>query len=68
MAYRINKASIYAVEADAVHRCFLCAEKTRGAWRMVGFDEFGELWICQHCWDITPDVNENDFNSDETSA
>lgn len=64
--YRINKARIYAVEEGAAHLCFLCAQRVEGTWRMVGFDEFGELWICQHCWDLTPDVDKNDFNSDKT--
>jgi hypothetical protein len=28
-----------------------------GIERLVGYDEYGELWICQDCWEAAPDLS-----------
>ena len=31
--------------------CSMCGDKHPGIWRMVGYDQFGEIWICPTCWE-----------------
>jgi hypothetical protein len=37
------------------HICFNCSRQPKGIWRLIGYligyDEYGELWICQLCWE-----------------
>lgn len=32
--------------------CYLCSGQGEGIWMLVGYDEFGELWICSPCWEV----------------
>ena len=41
-------------EGNTSRNCYLCSGKPTGTWRLVGYDEYGELWICQLCWDQLP--------------
>ena len=40
--------------ADNIEKlhCYLCAGSGHGVWRLVGYDEYGELWICSACWEV----------------
>ena len=40
--------------ADSMEKfyCYLCAGSGHGVWRLVGYDEYGELWICSACWEV----------------
>lgn len=61
---RLDKSRVLAVEEGIGHLCFFCTDKGRNVWRLVGYDEFGELWICEHCWDLAEDAKSDDLNSD----
>jgi len=53
----IDKSQVLALEEGAGYTCFSCAERGDGIWRLVGYDEYGELWICQDCWEAAPDLS-----------
>jgi hypothetical protein len=59
----ILKQRIYPYEESACHFCLHCAREKVTEWRMVGYDEHGELWICQKCWDQAIDTSQE--QSDE---
>lgn len=54
----INKKGIYCYEENTHHVCFHCCKKKITVWRMIGYDEFGELWICLECWDQAMDISQ----------
>jgi hypothetical protein len=54
----LNKQKQYRSEENAQRFCFYCSGRKVTNWRMIGYDEFGELWICQHCWDQAIDTSQ----------
>lgn len=54
----LNKQKQYRCEENTQRFCFHCSGRKVTRWRLVGFDEFGELWICQQCWDQAIDTNQ----------
>ena len=43
--------SLSPSDKEKNYRCYLCGSgnKQPGIWKMVGYDENGELWICPSC-------------------
>jgi len=54
----INKQKDHPYEENSNRTCFHCSESKTTNWRMVGFDEYGELWICPECWDQATDTSQ----------
>lgn len=54
----LNKQKQYRYEENTQRFCFYCSGRKVTGWRKVGYDEFGELWICQQCWDQAMDTSQ----------
>jgi hypothetical protein len=59
MVYRIEN-----LEKNASRHCYICSGKSNGIWRLVGYDEYGELWICQSCFDKLPSEDHSYLETD----
>lgn len=58
MVYRIEN-----LDKNDSRNCYICSGKSIGTWRLVGYDEYGELWICQPCWNKLPSHEDPAFDT-----
>ena len=59
----IDKSQVLRIEQGAGHTCFACAGHPAGTWRLLGYDEYGQLWLCQSCWEAAPDLPRDDLQA-----